>query len=161
VRFLVDASLSPSVVGSLNDAGHDAVHVGHVLPLNAPDDVVFDAAVEQQRVIVTADTDFGEILARRQASIPSVVLFRTPGGRPSARAQLLLDHLPAAAGRDRGRLTWSAASAEAGVERVADELGRLVVAWKQVAVLVDGRLDRRVAGVAAHEEDRHAGREQR
>lgn len=97
MRFLVDASLSPSVVSSLNDAGHDAVHVGDVLPLNAPDDVVFDTAVEQQRVIVTADTDFGEILARRQSSIPSVVLFRTPGGRPSARAQLLLDHLPAVA----------------------------------------------------------------
>ncbi len=63
---------------------------------NAPDDVVFDAAVEQHRVIVTADTDFGEILAR-QASIPSVVLFRTPMGRPSARARLLLDHLPAVA----------------------------------------------------------------
>lgn len=95
MRFLVDASLSPSVVGSLNDAGHDAVHVGDVLPLDAPDGVVFDAAVEQQRVIVTADTDFGEILARRRSSSPSVVLFRTPGGRPSARAQLLLDHLPA------------------------------------------------------------------
>ena len=65
--------------------------------MNAPDDIVFDAAVEQQRVIVTADTDFGEILARRQSSIPSVVLFRAPGGRPSARARLLLDHLPAVA----------------------------------------------------------------
>jgi predicted nuclease of predicted toxin-antitoxin system len=94
VRFLVDASLSPTVVGSLRDAGHDAVHVGDILPLTAPDDIVFDAAVEQQRVIVTADTDFGEILARRQATIPSVVLFRAPGGRPSDRAQLLLDHLP-------------------------------------------------------------------
>lgn len=91
----MDASLSPSVVGSLNDAGHDAVHVGDVLPLNAPDEIVFDAAVEQQRVIITADADFGEILARRRARVPSVVLFRTPGGRPSARAQLLLEHLPA------------------------------------------------------------------
>lgn len=60
MRFLVDASLSPSVVSSLNDAGHDAVHVGDVLPRNAPDDVVFDAAVEQQFVTVTADTDVGE-----------------------------------------------------------------------------------------------------
>lgn len=97
MRFLVDASLSPSVVVALEDAGHDAVHVGDVLPLTATDDVVFDTAVDQAQIVVTADTDFGEILARRQATIPSVVLFRTPGGRPSARAQLLLDHLTAVA----------------------------------------------------------------
>lgn len=67
--------------------------MGDVLPLNATDDVVFDMAVEQDRVIVTADTDFGEILAQRQAAVPSLVLFRVPRGRPSARARLLLDHL--------------------------------------------------------------------
>ncbi|MDX1620618.1 MAG: DUF5615 family PIN-like protein [Nitriliruptorales bacterium] len=94
MRFLVDASLSPSVVAALNDAGHDALHVGDVLPLNATDDVVFDTAVEQDRVIVTADTDFGEILAQREAALPSLVLFRVSRGRPSARARLLLDHLP-------------------------------------------------------------------
>jgi predicted nuclease of predicted toxin-antitoxin system len=101
VRFLVDASLSPSVVGSLNGAGHDAVHVGYVLPLNAPGDVVFDAAVEQGRVIVTADTDFGEILARWDGvAIAAAVLvlitavlraisFETPDLRPWVRWALL------------------------------------------------------------------------
>ena len=95
MRFLIDASLSPQLVKTLNRAGHDALHVGDVLSLDAPDDTVFDTALDQQRVLVTADTDFGEILARRQATSPSVVLFRTPTGRrPSDLANLLVSHLP-------------------------------------------------------------------
>jgi predicted nuclease of predicted toxin-antitoxin system len=96
MRFLVDASMSPVVVQELRAAGHDAVHVGEVLRLNAPDSAILEHAAQHGRVVVAADTDFGELLASQQAAEPSVVLFhRQTGRRPRQQAALLLANLPA------------------------------------------------------------------
>lgn len=86
MRFLVDASMSPVVVQELREAGHDAVHVGEVLRLDAPDVDILEHAVREGRVIVAADTDFGDLLAARQGAEPSVVLFHRQTGRPAAGA---------------------------------------------------------------------------
>lgn len=95
MRFLVDASMSPVVVQELRRAGHDAVHVGEVLRLNSPDEDILDLAARTARVVVAADTDFGELLAARQVAAPSVMLFhRETGRRPSEQAALLLANLP-------------------------------------------------------------------
>ncbi len=96
MKFLIDASMSPVVVQELRRAGHDAVHVGEVLRLDAPDADILERAARDGRVIVAADTDFGELLAARQAAEPSVVLFhRQAGRRPREQAALLLANLPA------------------------------------------------------------------
>ena len=82
------------MVEVLREAGHDAVHVGDVLRLNAPDADILENAARDERVIVAADTDFGELLANRQAAEPSVVLFhRQTGRRPREQAALLLANL--------------------------------------------------------------------
>lgn len=96
MRFLIDASMSPVVVQELRRAGHDAMHVGEVLRLNSPDVDVLEHASQDARVIVAADTDFGDLLAARQAVQPSVVLFhRLSGRRPREQVALLLANLPA------------------------------------------------------------------
>lgn len=85
---------SPVVVRVLREAGHDAVHVGEVLRLNAPDVDILEHAARDERVILAADTDFGELLATRQAAEPSVLLFhRQTGRRPREQAALLLANL--------------------------------------------------------------------
>lgn len=95
MRFLVDASMSPVVVQELLRAGHDAIHVGEVLRLDAPDTDILEHAADDDRVIVAADTDFGELLAVRGTAQPSVVLFhRQTGRRPREQAALLLANLP-------------------------------------------------------------------
>ncbi len=95
MRFLVDASLSPSVARSLNHAGHDAVHVSDVMPLDAPDETIFGYAAAHDRVIVAADTDFGGLLAQRATNRPSLILLRRrTGRRPADQAALILTHLP-------------------------------------------------------------------
>jgi len=85
---------SPVVVRVLHEAGHDAVHVGEVLRLIAPDVDILEHAAREERVILAADTDFGELLASRQAAEPSVLMFhRQTGRRPREQAALLLANL--------------------------------------------------------------------
>lgn len=85
----------PVVAQELRQAGLDAVHVGDVLSLATPDAEILEHAARDTRVIVAADTDFGELLAMRQVSPPSVVLFhRQTGRRSREQAALLLANLP-------------------------------------------------------------------
>lgn len=76
MKFLVDECLRALVAELLNEAGHDAVHVGDVGLLGKPDLEVMGFAATQVRVVVSADTDFGELLALGHVSTPSVILLR-------------------------------------------------------------------------------------
>lgn len=76
MRFIIDNALSPRVAEGLRAIGHDAVHVRDLGLADADDDIIFDKAYTDQFIIVSADTDFGTILARRRQSKPSVILFR-------------------------------------------------------------------------------------
>lgn len=94
MRFLLDESLSPRVAAILNAAGHDAVHARDHGLTSATDPLVLQAAVEDTRVLLTLDTDFGTLLARSGDAVPSVVLFRGEvTRRPDRQAALLLANL--------------------------------------------------------------------
>jgi predicted nuclease of predicted toxin-antitoxin system len=91
--------LSPKVTRALSKSGLDAVHVGDVGLLTAPDRSILDYAAANNLVIVSADSDFGEMLAaRRGATRPSVVLLRSADRLTSDdQAVLLATNLPAVA----------------------------------------------------------------
>jgi predicted nuclease of predicted toxin-antitoxin system len=83
------------VAEKLRQAGHDSVHVRRYGIHKADDEVLFDRAAQEVRVLVSADTDFATILATRQTTKPSVILFRRDTHRrPDAQARLLLANLP-------------------------------------------------------------------
>jgi predicted nuclease of predicted toxin-antitoxin system len=94
MRFLIDNALSPVAAEGLRQADHDAIHVRD-LGLAAADDVtIFEHADRDQRVIISADTDFGTILAMRNVARPSVILFRGATPRnPIGQVKLLLANL--------------------------------------------------------------------
>jgi len=95
MRFLIDNALSPVLASLLEAAGHDAVHVRTVGLQRANDDVIFDYAAADDRIVVSADTDFGTLLAARSTQKPSVIQFRGAGSRrPEALATLLIANLP-------------------------------------------------------------------
>jgi predicted nuclease of predicted toxin-antitoxin system len=94
MRLLVDNALSPALAVLLTDAGHDAVHVRSLGLQHAQDIDIFDQAAADDRVLVSADTDFGTLLATRSARKPSVIQFRGPGSRkPDALAHTFLSNL--------------------------------------------------------------------
>jgi predicted nuclease of predicted toxin-antitoxin system len=87
VKFLVDECLTHDVAERLTAAGHDAVHVGDLDLLGSTDLKVMASAVESGRVVISADTDFGELLAKSGRALPSIILLRRhhdPAGQASA-----------------------------------------------------------------------------
>jgi predicted nuclease of predicted toxin-antitoxin system len=60
MRFLADENVPGPVVGALRGRGHDVVWIKELMP-GAEDAVVLELAQSERRVVVTADTDFGEL----------------------------------------------------------------------------------------------------
>jgi predicted nuclease of predicted toxin-antitoxin system len=95
MRFLVDNALSPIVAVRLAASGHDAIHVRDRGLQTAPDLDVLRLATDEDRTIISADTDFGTILALRHLAKPSFILFRGDAERrPDQQAELLLQYMP-------------------------------------------------------------------
>ncbi|MFO0813379.1 MAG: DUF5615 family PIN-like protein [Gemmatales bacterium] len=94
MKFLIDNALSPDIAIQLSSAGYDALHVRDLGMARAIDDDIFDLAAKDDRIVVSADTDFGTLLALRQELKPSIILFRGPGSRKADYlSQLILSNL--------------------------------------------------------------------
>jgi predicted nuclease of predicted toxin-antitoxin system len=94
MRFLLDENLSPKVAAPLRAAGHDVTIAREVGLRTATDQVVIETARREARVLISADTDIGAILALSGAATPSFVLVRRAANRrPDEQAALILNNL--------------------------------------------------------------------
>ena len=55
MKFLVDNALSPGLAALLQQAYHDAIYVRSVGLQHADDDVVFERATTEHRIVASAD----------------------------------------------------------------------------------------------------------
>lgn len=76
MKFLLDANLSPALIGPLERAGHQAVHVVDLGLLTAADTVILRRVADDGYTVLTADSDFPTALALHSAAAPSVVHLR-------------------------------------------------------------------------------------
>ena len=106
MKLLLDANLSPEVARLLKEAGHDAIHVRDIELLSAPDPEILQAAADEERILLTADADFGALLALGSLASPSVLLLRSADHlRPSEQAKLIVANLPPIAeGLEKGAI---------------------------------------------------------
>jgi predicted nuclease of predicted toxin-antitoxin system len=74
--------ISASLTNWLNSIGHDAVHLNDEKLFQLPDKLIFQKAIIEKRIILTADMDFGQLLAFNQSGIASVIQFRTSDFKP-------------------------------------------------------------------------------
>jgi predicted nuclease of predicted toxin-antitoxin system len=94
VRFLLDQNISVIAADPLREGGHDSVHVRDLDLQRATDQLVLEAARSQDRILISSDTDFGQLLAGSTARKPSVILLRHRSARDAAgQANLVLANL--------------------------------------------------------------------
>jgi predicted nuclease of predicted toxin-antitoxin system len=91
MRFVIDMNLSPGWVHFLEQEHFEAIHWSDVGPGTASDEDVMSWAGEHDCVVITADLDFGSILAATGGQKPSVIQLRGDRMMPSTIGNVLLD----------------------------------------------------------------------
>lgn len=77
MRFLADECCDVLIVHILRDLGYDVTYVAELMP-GLTDDDVLARSVSEERILLTEDHDFGELVFREQKTAYGVVLFRIP-----------------------------------------------------------------------------------
>jgi predicted nuclease of predicted toxin-antitoxin system len=77
----------------LRTAGHDCAHVYELGLGGQPDEQVMAQADRENRILISADTDFGELLATAPVVAPSVILLRRTEKTPESLAAIIIANL--------------------------------------------------------------------
>ena len=94
MKFLVDMALSPKTVKVLRDSGYEAIRVNELGMAKSKDGEILAYAKKNDMVVITADLDFGDILANTGHKKPSVIIFRLKNPSPEHVNSLLLSAIP-------------------------------------------------------------------
>ncbi len=73
---MVDMPVSPRIAEWLREEGHDAIHAWEVGLERATDEKILNFAIEEKRVIITADLDYSRLIAISFTKEPGIILFR-------------------------------------------------------------------------------------
>jgi len=92
VNFVVDESTGQSVVDELRRLGHNVISIQEIFP-GLDDPPVLDIAVNDKRIVITNDKDFGELVYRSGLPHAGVVLFRLDDERAANRVLMMREVL--------------------------------------------------------------------
>jgi len=79
-------------------AGYDTIFVGDAMP-TATDEEILDKAEKENRVLISDDKDFGELIFKLNRPSSGVILFRTLTTDPEKRFEMIKDILDKAKGK--------------------------------------------------------------
>jgi hypothetical protein len=77
MNFVADESCAGPVVRALREAGHDVVAIAEVAK-GATDEEVLNRALNEKRLLITEDRDFGELVYAHGLPSTGVILVRFP-----------------------------------------------------------------------------------
>lgn len=95
MRFFIDECISPALARRLNESGeHDAIHPRDRGRLQDPDHVVFQNAIDQDRILVTENAnDFRKLAARVELHPGVIVLPSVKRDEAERLLRLAIEHL--------------------------------------------------------------------
>jgi len=89
MQILADENLPGKAVQGLRDGGHDVLWIRETLP-GITDPEIMRIAVEEQRIIVTFDKDFGELaVTGHSQNPPGIILLRISKPSPALTAETI------------------------------------------------------------------------
>ncbi len=88
MNFLADENISRLVIEKLRTAGFEVISVAAIKP-GASDAQVLALASIEDRVLITEDRDFGELVVRQQLSVRGIVLLELDRLSKLAEAELV------------------------------------------------------------------------
>ena len=98
MKFLIDTNLGRKFTNLLKQAGHDVLFAKDLLPLNSDEEILVKAENEE-RIVITNDKDFGELIFRLGRPSGGVILLRASTTDPKKRFELAKGVLDKAEGR--------------------------------------------------------------
>jgi predicted nuclease of predicted toxin-antitoxin system len=88
VRFFADENIHADLVAWLRAAGHDVTYAAEVTA-GEPDEALLERARGQNRIVLTDDKDFGELVFHQRLATQGVVLIRLTSSRIEDRLRRL------------------------------------------------------------------------
>lgn len=76
MKFLLDQSSDARLISYLTSLGHDAVRIAKDYPPGLPDAQVLSIAYKENRILITDDRDFGELVFRFKQRHAGVIYLR-------------------------------------------------------------------------------------
>jgi len=96
MNLLANAHISRAMCAFLYSEGHDCLHAEELSP-GLADDELLRIARDEQRIVLTGDKDFGELVFRRLLVVPGVILLRLRAPSEAERLALFQGHWPVVA----------------------------------------------------------------
>jgi predicted nuclease of predicted toxin-antitoxin system len=81
--------LLDAVIPRLRQLGHDVHVISRQYPSGLPDAAVLAIAQKEQRILIVADRDFGELIFHHGVAHVGVIFFRLPGAPLQAKIEQL------------------------------------------------------------------------
>ncbi len=76
MKFLLDANVEYRLAHFLVSLGYDVKTIAYDYPAYLSDETVLSCAVEEKRILITNDRDFGELIFRQHLPHTGIILFR-------------------------------------------------------------------------------------
>ena len=92
MNLIADEGVDKSIVDILRSNGFDIIYI---LETNsgADDEFILEMANAEERILLTQDKDFGELVFRLRKAHYGVILIRLEGYKPALKAEIVLNML--------------------------------------------------------------------